>query len=105
MNRISKIEFWPKPKTALLFSIPNIPGALVEALSLFRERGINLLAVETLQLKSIDRHQAWFYLELLGNVDDDQVSQVLKAFADCSSKLQLLGSFPAEEIRKVVPAP
>jgi prephenate dehydratase len=80
-------------KTSLVFSTRNVPGALFRALSAFSLRDLNLGKIESRPL----RGKPWeylFYLDLLGNTEDERVKKALGHLAEVADFLRVLGCYP-----------
>ena len=81
-------------KTTLVFTTRNQPGSLFRALSAFALRDISLAKIESRPL----RGKPWeylFYLELLGNVDDQRVQRAIGHLEELSDMQRVLGCYPA----------
>jgi len=82
-------------KTSVLFSIKDRVGALYDALSFFKRRGINLTKIESRPSK----RKAWeyyFFVDFEGHSQDKNVCKVLKELQDVCSFIKILGSYPKE---------
>jgi len=80
-------------KTSLAFSARNIPGSLFKALAVFALRDINLLKIESRPLAG----KPWeylFYLDLLGSIHDEKLTQALNHLKEVSTFVRVLGSYP-----------
>jgi len=81
-------------KTALVFSElgEDHPGALVNALSEFSERGINLTRIESRPLRrGLGRYM--FFCDLEGAEDDPTVAEAIAALRRKAESVRLLGSY------------
>ena len=81
-------------KTALVFSElgEDHPGALVEALREFSDRGINLTRIESRPLRrGLGRYM--FFCDLEGAVDDPAVAAAIEALRGKAESVRLLGSY------------
>lgn len=79
-------------KTCLVFTTRNQPGTLFRALSAFALRDINLDKIESRPL----RGKPWeylFYLDLLGNVEDEKVKRALGHLEELSDFQRVLGCY------------
>ncbi len=82
-------------KTSLVFSElgEDHPGALVNALAEFSERGINLSRIESRPLRSgLGRYM--FFCDLEGGLEDAPVAAALGALRAKAESVRVLGSYP-----------
>ena len=80
-------------KTALVVETENRPGALVEVLLPFAERGINLT-----KLESRPGERPWtyrFFLELQADAGEAPAAEALAEIGRRAGALRVLGSFPS----------
>ena len=80
-------------KTALMFQVPHSPGALVDALSLFKANKINLTWVESFPYREAKGHYV-FFVDFEGHREDPKVKKTLIALDDFCDSVSVLGSFP-----------
>lgn len=82
-------------RTALVFSElgEDHPGALVEALQEFSDRGVNLSRIESRPLRQgLGRYM--FFCDLEGSADDPAVIEALAALRAKAAAVRILGSYP-----------
>jgi chorismate mutase/prephenate dehydratase len=85
-------------KTSLVMSVGNEPGALLQALAVFRDEGINLVKLESRPIL----HNPWeemFYLDFDGNVEEPRVQRALDLLTAKAQFIKVLGSYPSEDLR------
>jgi prephenate dehydratase len=82
-------------KTTLSFSElgADHPGALVEALTEFSSRGVNLTRIESRPLRrGLGRYM--FFVDLEGNDDDESVAAAIAGLRAKAENVRVLGSYP-----------
>lgn len=80
-------------KTAIIFSMPNRPGALHEVLGYFAEQNISLSRLTERPSKQA-KWSYVFYADIEGHSDSEPLKSVLARVEAVSSFYKLLGSFP-----------
>jgi prephenate dehydratase len=84
-------------RTSLVFSElgEDKPGALVEALGAFSERGVNLTRIESRPRRSgLGRYM--FFLDCEGEAGDEMVAEALEDLRSKAESVRVLGSYPVE---------
>ena len=82
----------PADKTTVVFTLPNEPGALFKALSVFALRDINLTKLESRPI----RGRPWeylFYVEVEARRDDMACSRALMHLAEFAKWTRVLGTY------------
>jgi chorismate mutase/prephenate dehydratase len=87
-------------KTSIVMHTRNTPGALVEALLVFRERGINLTKLESRPIPT-NSWEEMFYVDFLGNVSSPEVKAALADLTKCVRFTKILGCYPGCDIEPV----
>jgi chorismate mutase/prephenate dehydratase len=80
-------------KTALMFKVPNKPGALVSALDLFNQNKLNLTWIESFPAKT-GKNEYMFFVDFDGHIEDPKVKRTLTSLEGQCEQLSVLGSFP-----------
>jgi prephenate dehydratase len=79
-------------KTSLVFTIRNQPGSLFKALSAFALRELSMIKIESRPL----RGKPWeylFYVDFLGNTEDERVQRALSHLRELADLLRVLGCY------------
>jgi chorismate mutase / prephenate dehydratase len=84
-------------KTSLVFKTSQRPGALVDALVLFRDHGINLMRLTSRASKETPDEEC-FYVDFEGNTDQDPVKRVIPELEKRVISLRILGSYPSQDL-------
>jgi chorismate mutase/prephenate dehydratase len=86
----------PRPtgddKTSILFQISHQPGALADAMTIFKQHRLNLTWIESFPAPDT-AHEYLFFVELTGHRDDAAVTQAVAQLASESQRLTILGSY------------
>jgi chorismate mutase/prephenate dehydratase len=85
-------------KTSIVMAVGNHPGALMDALALFREGNINLVKLESRPIPHNPREEL-FYVDFAGDAKDQAVADVLDALRREARFLKVLGSYPSRDLR------
>ena len=91
-------------KTTIAFALPNAPGALFRALSVFALRNIDLTKLESRPL----RGRPWeymFYADLAVSRDDLQCARALVNLAEFARWVRTLGTYRASSAPAAAPSP
>ena len=70
------------------------PGALVEALTEFSSRDVNLTRIESRPLREAELGRYMFFCDLEGRVDDGPVGEAVEALRGKAENVRVLGSYP-----------
>jgi prephenate dehydratase len=83
-------------RTTLSFSElgADHPGALVEALTEFSSRGVNLTRIESRPLRAGGLGRYMFFCDLEGRLGDGRVGEAIEALRTKAENVRVLGSYP-----------
>jgi chorismate mutase/prephenate dehydratase len=79
----------------------NKPGALVEALIVFREHGINLTKLESRPIPN-NSWEEMFYVDFVGNLESEEVKTTLAALTKLVRFTKVLGCYPSCDVEPAV---
>lgn len=86
-----------KDKTALVFEAPHEPGALADAMAIFKRHRLNLTWIESFPIPGA-RGRYLFFLEFQGHPAELRVKRAIAALRKKSLRLSLLGSYAEAEV-------
>ncbi|MCA9269129.1 MAG: prephenate dehydratase, partial [Planctomycetales bacterium] len=84
-------------KTALMFQVEHKPGALADAMTLFKRSRLNLTWIESFPIPGV-ASEYLFFIELEGHELDTRVKRAIEALAKKAVRLEILGSYAKTEI-------
>ena len=82
-------------KTSLLFRVAHHPGALSDAILVFRECQINLTWIESIPVFDSD-HEYQFFVEFVGHRQQAAVAECIQRLQAQCLRIQVLGSYPRD---------
>ncbi len=80
-------------KTTIVYSFKDMPGALFKSLAVFALRDIDLTKIESRPLHG-KRWEYFFYIDFLGNQNEERCQNALNNLAEITTYLRVLGSYP-----------
>ena len=80
-------------KTSLMFELGHRPGALADAMLVFKSAGVNLTWIESFPLPSRPSEYL-FFVELEGHQQNSAVDHAIRLLRNCAARLEVLGSYP-----------
>ncbi len=80
-------------KTAIMFRVPHNPGALADALEIFKHNKLNLTWIESYPAK-LSKPAYVFFVDFEGHIEEPKVKKALTALEKECEQLTILGSFP-----------
>ncbi|RUP07211.1 MAG: prephenate dehydratase [Mycobacterium sp.] len=89
-------------RTAAVLRIENVPGALLQALTEFAMRGIDLTRIESRPTRT-GLGTYMFFVDCVGHIDDDAVAEALMALHRRCADVRYLGSWPTGQAAGVLP--
>lgn len=81
-----------KDKTALVFEAPHEPGALADAMAIFKRHRLNLTWIESFPIPAA-RGRYLFFLEFQGHPAELRVKRAIASLKKKSLRMSLLGSY------------
>lgn len=84
--------------TTFVFRVRNVPAALYKALGGFATNGVNMTKLESYQLEG-SFNATMFYADIEGHPDDRSVTLAMEELDFFTSKVILLGTYPASPER------
>jgi prephenate dehydratase len=88
--------------TTFVFRVRNVPAALYKAMGGFATNGVNMTKLESYQLGG-SFNATQFYADIEGHPHDRPVKLALEELAFFTSKLTILGVYPASKLRDELP--
>jgi chorismate mutase / prephenate dehydratase len=85
-----------RDRTSVLLQIPHKPGALSDALSIFKQTKLNLTWIESFPLRGPETGYI-FFIDCEGHSKDSKVKRALEELAGMAVRLEVLGSYPRSE--------
>jgi chorismate mutase/prephenate dehydratase len=84
-------------KTAVMFQVEHKPGALADAMNLFKRHRLNLTWIESFPIPGVPSEYL-FFVELEGHEGEPRVKKCLALLGKKAVRLEVLGSYEKREI-------
>jgi prephenate dehydratase len=91
-----------KVVTSFVFRVKNVPAALYKAMGGFATNGVNMTKLESYQLGG-SFNATQFYADIQGHPDEPAVMRALEELSFFTSKLIIMGVYPAHPFREDMP--
>lgn len=92
-----KVPLQVPAKTTLVMSTVQKPGALVDALLVLRDKGINMTKLESRPITG-NPWEEMFYIDVEGNLQDGPLEMAIDGLRKITRYIKVLGCYPSEEI-------
>lgn len=91
---LSKSKIYEKKanKIGITFGLPHESGSLYNILGFFNEHHLNMTMIESRPIPN-RQWEYYFYIEFIGNLEDEHVQQALMGMAEMSIQLRILGNY------------
>jgi chorismate mutase/prephenate dehydratase len=86
-----------KDKTALVFEIAHQPGALADAMGIFKRHRLNMTWIESFPVPG-ERGSYLFFVEFQGHASELRARRALASLEKRASRLTILGSYAQAEV-------
>ena len=91
-----------KTVTTFVFRVKNVPAALYKAMGGFATNGVNMTKLESYQMGG-SFNATQFYADIQGHPDDPPVARALEELGFFTTKVDILGVYPAHPFREDMP--
>ena len=79
-------------KTAAMFEIPHVPGALADAMAVFKRNEINLTWIESFPMADAE-NEYLFFVEMEGHPEDQEITKMTQALRRKTVRMEVLGAY------------
>ncbi len=86
-----------KDKSAIMFEIEHRPGALAEAMAVFRRNKVNMSWIESFPMPSQPSGVYMFFIEFDGHCEEAKIRKTISSIEKNSLRFEFLGSYPESE--------
>ena len=85
-----------RDKTSVMFELAHQPGALADAMGIFKRHQLNLTWIESFPMPQT-ANEYLFFVEFVGHETDDGARKALAALKRKATRVVILGSYPVHE--------
>jgi chorismate mutase/prephenate dehydratase len=85
-----------RDKTSVMFELAHRPGALADAMGIFKRHELNLTWIESFPMPQT-ANEYLFFVEFVGHETDDAARKALTALRRKATRVVILGSYPVHE--------
>jgi chorismate mutase / prephenate dehydratase len=85
-------------KTAIMFQVTHRPGALADAMNIFRSRDLNLTWIESFPIPSLP-NEYLFFIEFEGHQENANAADAIDSLRKQAIRIEVLGSYPAKPMQ------
>lgn len=96
-KRTDKVDLRIPCKTSLVMATAQKAGALVEALTVFKEFSINMTKLESRPIPG-NPWEEMFYVDFEGNLEDNKIKEAVEKLSSSTKFFKILGCYPAFNI-------
>lgn len=86
-------------KTSVILATSHTAGSLVNALSIFRDFGVNMTKLQSRPIMG-NPWEEMFYLDFIGNSSEKNILQLLDELGKIVRFIRVLGCYPSKEVEK-----
>lgn len=86
-----------KDKSAIMFEIEHRPGALAEAMAVFKRNKVNMSWIESFPMPSQPSGVYMFFIEFDGHCEEAKIRKTISSIEKNSLRFEFLGSYPESE--------
>ncbi len=83
-------------KTALMFEVPHEPGALADAMNIFKRNRLNMTWIESFPIPG-SRGRYLFFVEFVGHQEELRARRAISSLGKRALRLEVLGSYAQTE--------
>ncbi len=98
-RKAQDVDFRIPSKVSLVMATPHISGALVKALTVFKNHNINMGKLESRPILG-NPWEEMFYVDFDGNIKDQRIQDMLDELGIHTRFLKVLGCYPSRDITK-----